>query len=161
PQGQVFELFRLTAPPRNLQASETHFYPESFAGESSTENRHQTAQSSSASDFPPLSSPSSPERDASEHLTIAQPDEHSPAAPYLKRFPAPGLRRLIRFGDFKSLLTPQLRQPERLRDSHWLPCYLQVYEARLPQQLDSLTATAVGDPKLARQFQFLSDALAR
>ena len=160
PQGQVFELFSSAAPGRDLQGSETHIYPQSFESEQSTENKHQTEQTSDASDALPLSSPRSPKRDEREHLTIAQARGHSLAAPYRKLFPDPGLQRLVRFGDFKSLLTPQLRQPERLRDSHWIPCYLQVYEACVPQQLDSLTA-ALGDPNLARQFQFLSDALAR
>jgi len=44
-------------------------------------------------------------------------------------FAPPGLWRVVPFGEFKPMLAPQLARPERLRDSHQIPCHVQVYEA--------------------------------
>lgn len=44
-------------------------------------------------------------------------------------FAPPGLWRVVPFGAFKPMLAPQLAHPERLRDSHQIPCHVQVYEA--------------------------------
>lgn len=44
-------------------------------------------------------------------------------------FAAPGHWRVVRFGDFRPTLLPQLEAPARLRDTHLLPCYVQIFEA--------------------------------
>jgi hypothetical protein len=48
--------------------------------------------------------------------------------------------RVVRFGEFKHVLGPQLRHPERLRDSHRLSCRVQVYEATRSQRLERLAS---------------------
>jgi hypothetical protein len=84
------------------------------------------------------------------------------AAPpaYRQLFPDPGQWRVLRWGDFKEVLAPQVAHPERLRDMHQLPCYVQVYEAVTPQRLESLAAMALGDPRGVSQLLLLTDAMA-
>lgn len=164
PQGQVLELFASPALRQEFQASATAALDTNIdtpADDEPAGNSHQEAQAEDATDAPPLSSPPSRGRNERGLPSIAETNENPLRAPYRKLFADPGQPRLVRLGDFKTLLTPQLLHPERLRDSHWIPCYLQVYEVAAPQQLDSLAAAALGDPKLARQFQFLSGSLAR
>jgi hypothetical protein len=81
-------------------------------------------------------------------------------APYRKLFPDPGQRRVIRLGDFKSVLAPQLAHSERLRDAHRLACYLQVYEVATAQRLESLAAAILGDPGPTKQLQLVTESLA-
>jgi hypothetical protein len=75
-------------------------------------------------------------------------------------FPDPGQWRVLRWGDFKGVLAPQVAHPEHLRDTHQLPCYVQVYEAVTPQRLESLAAMVLGDPRGVGQLLPLTDAMA-
>jgi hypothetical protein len=161
PQGQVLELFPSATPRRGSQAAVLDSDTDMPAGDQLAGNSHQEAEVPDVTDSPPLSSPLSRGRDESGHSSLAQANENPLRAPYRKFFPDPGQRRIVRLGDFKALLAPQLAHPERLRDSHWIPCYLQVYESCAPQRLDSLAAAALGDAKLATQLHFFSDGLAR
>jgi hypothetical protein len=91
---------------------------------------------------------------------IAQPGAENPKpAAYRKFFADPGQRRVVRLGDFKLMLAPQLMHPERLRDTHRLACYLQVYEAATAQRLESLAATVLGDTGPASQLQLMTEAI--
>jgi hypothetical protein len=110
---------------------------------------------------PPLSSPPPRGKDERGPSAIERNGQELARARYRKLFSDPGQRRIVRLGDFKAMLTAQLSHPERLRDAHWLPCYLQVYETRAPQTLETLAASELGDPKLVAQFEFLTDTLAR
>ena len=47
--------------------------------------------------------------------------------------PRPGVKRAVSFGEFKSQLSAQLAHPERLRDTHRLPCCVQLYRVTLAQ----------------------------
>jgi hypothetical protein len=85
--------------------------------------------------------------------------EKSKPAPYRKLFPDPGQERVIRLGDFKSLLAPQLAHPERLRDTHRLACYLQVYEVTAAQRLESLAAAIPGDARQSSQLQPMTEPI--
>ena len=80
-------------------------------------------------------------------------------APYRKLFPDPGQERVIRLGDFKSLLVPQLAHPERVRDTHRLACYLQVYEVTTAQRLESLAAAVLGNAGRVSQLQLMTGPL--
>jgi hypothetical protein len=72
------------------------------------------------------------------------PTDGDPAAPTWRRLLSePGERRMVRFGDFKTQLLPQLAHPERLRDVHLLPCLVQIYEVTAGQRIDALVA-AIG-----------------
>jgi hypothetical protein len=55
-----------------------------------------------------------------------------------KLFPDPGQLRLLNYGDFSPLLASQLKHPERLREAHQLPCYVQVIEVRRPTSIPQL-----------------------
>jgi hypothetical protein len=55
-------------------------------------------------------------------------------------FPEPGKATVVAFGDFQSMLSPQIAHPERLRDSHRLLCFLQIYEALARQSAATLAA---------------------
>jgi hypothetical protein len=47
--------------------------------------------------------------------------------------PRPGVERAVSFGEFKSQISAQLAHPERLRDTHRLPCCVQLYRVTLAQ----------------------------
>jgi len=47
--------------------------------------------------------------------------------------PRPGVKRAVCFGEFKTQLGAQLAHPERLRDTHRLPCCVQLYRVTLTQ----------------------------
>lgn len=76
-----------------------------------------------------------------------------------KIFADPGLWRVVRLGDYKSMLTPQLAHPERIRDLHRLPCYVQVYESATRQPLEALTASLRADGNSAIPVEALTHAV--
>jgi hypothetical protein len=55
-------------------------------------------------------------------------------------FPEPGKAIVVAYGDFQPMLSPQIAHPERLRDSHRLLCFLQIYEALARQPAATLAA---------------------
>jgi hypothetical protein len=98
-----------------------------------------------------------------EERPVSRPDSSSNSTPsgYRKLLPEPGSRCLVRFGDFKQALAPQLARPERLRDSHHLPCCVQVYEVSEAQRLETLAAAVLGDAARAGQLQLWTNEAAR
>jgi hypothetical protein len=66
----------------------------------------------------------------------------------------------VHWGDFKELLASQVVHPQRLRDVHRLPCYVQIYEATAAQPLESLAIAVLGEATQASQFRHLTPALA-
>jgi len=96
------------------------------------------------------------ERPAQSHESDVSPLDSFPvstATGYRRLLPEPGSRCLVRFGDFKPALAPQLAHPERLRDSHRLLCCVQVYEVTGVQRLETLAAAVLGDKARAGQLQ--------
>lgn len=75
-------------------------------------------------------------------------------------FAAPGHWRVVQLGEFRPMLSPQLAQPARLRDAHWLPCHVQVFECPPPQTRETLAAAALGDARHAAQLAPLTPQLA-
>ena len=71
----------------------------------------------------------------------AGPDHEarSPAAGS-RELPFSGGPRIVQFGEFKSVLSPQLLHPERLRDAHRLSCRVHVYESDRAQRIEALAA---------------------
>src|SRR4029077_8565455 len=57
------------------------------------------------------------------------------------------------------LLAPQLAHPERLRDTHRLACYLQIYEVAVAQRLESLAASALGDAGHVSQLRLITEPI--
>ncbi|MBZ5701865.1 MAG: hypothetical protein LAN84_08455 [Acidobacteriia bacterium] len=80
-----------------------------------------------------------------------------PAAACRRIFADPGLPRLVRFGDFKAMLAPQLAHSERLRDVHRLPCYVQVFESPRDQRADSFFEAIQAGAKSTAPIQPLQD----
>jgi hypothetical protein len=108
-------------------------------------------------DLPPSSRQRQQNRELRRTGPVAQPAAENPKpAPYRKFFPDPGQGRVIRLGDFKSLLAPQLAHPERVRDTHRLACYLQVYEITTAQRLESLAASVLGDAGRVSELQLMT-----
>ena len=68
-----------------------------------------------------------------------EPTASLPVPSYRKML-SPPKPRIVRFGAFKHVLGPQLRHPERLRDSHRLLCRVQIYEATHTIRLERLVA---------------------
>jgi hypothetical protein len=79
-----------------------------------------------------------------------------PHASHRKLLHDPGVARVVRYGEFKEMLHPQLAHPERLRDTHYLSCYVQVYEASVAQRLEWLATAVLRHPADASQFHPLS-----
>jgi hypothetical protein len=72
----------------------------------------------------------------------------------------PGEWRVVCWGDFKDMLAGQLSHPERLRDSHRLVCYVQVYEITKAQRIESLAREVFGTADSDRQLRPLTLAMA-
>jgi hypothetical protein len=101
-----------------------------------------------------------PNGELSQAGLVAQSVTEKPKpAPYRKLFPDPGQGRVIRLGDFKSMLAQQLTHPERVRDTHRLACYLQVYEVTTAQRLESLAAAVLGDAGRVSQLQPMTESI--
>lgn len=71
----------------------------------------------------------------------------------------PGTWRVLPFGCFKLLLASQLSFPSRLRDSHRVPCHLEVFEAIMPQRIDALARAILGEAAGPTDLQPLTPAL--
>lgn len=74
----------------------------------------------------------------------------------MQLFADPGLLRILRLSDFQTQLRPQVLHPERLQESHRLPCYVQVFEITQPGALEEFT-TSSGLEAVAFQFGLLED----
>ena len=77
-----------------------------------------------------------------------------------KLLPDPGEWRVVCWGDFKDMLATQLSHAERLRDSHRLACYVQVYEITKAQRIESLAREVFGAANNDRQLCPLTPAMA-
>lgn len=79
---------------------------------------------------------------------------------FRKLLAEPGLRRLVAWGDFKTMLAAQLAHPERLPETHRLPCYAQIYEITSAQRIEALTAVVLKPGQDGHQLQLLTDEMA-
>jgi len=92
----------------------------------------------------------------------AIPDRRETALEIVRRLaPAPGVRRVVCWGDFKEQLAPRIAQPALLRDAHQLACHVQVYESLIEQTLGALAAAALGDAARAGELRVLTPAHAQ
>jgi hypothetical protein len=80
--------------------------------------------------------------------------------PFRVFFPNLGQWRIVQWGDFKEMLAPQLAHPERLNDTHQLPCYVQVYETTAMQPLAALARAVLRESGTANELRPLSAAIA-
>lgn len=58
--------------------------------------------------------------------------------------PRPGVERTVCFGEFKRQLSRQLAHPERLRESHRLPCCVQLYRITIAQPRANVARRVLG-----------------
>lgn len=84
---------------------------------------------------------------------------HSAPPAFRSLLPEPGQWRVVRFADFKPMLLAQIAHPERLRDTHRLPCYVQVFEILRPQRWEALAAALFGDATAAQEMRPLTPAV--
>jgi hypothetical protein len=66
---------------------------------------------------------------------------------FCRVLPESGVRRLLIWSDFKDALKGQLQHPERLRDSHRLPCSVHVVEAHAQTRNEALARLLFKDQK--------------
>jgi hypothetical protein len=85
-----------------------------------------------------------------------------PAVPqaFRKLLADPGLRRLVAWSDFKPMLAAQVAHPERLPETHRLPCYAQIYEIMSAQRIEALAAVALKPGQDRQQLQLLTEEMA-
>jgi hypothetical protein len=94
-------------------------------------------------------------------VPAARPDGEPAAQAWRALLREPGERRMVRLGDFKAQLLPQLAHPERLRDVHLLPCLVQVYEVTATQRIDALAAAIAVSAERRTALQRLTAAAGR
>lgn len=93
--------------------------------------------------------------------SAAAAPQHSVRQAWRPLFQEPGLRRVVRWGDFRPMIAAQLARPDRLRDGHRLPCYVQLYEITRPISLDQLASGLLQRKAGEGELQLLTLATAR
>jgi hypothetical protein len=79
--------------------------------------------------------------DVEEHAVGHDLDEAPQLAASWREIAAAAAKpRIVRFGEFKNVLAPQLLHPERLRDTHRMSCRVHLYEVMRAQRIETLTA---------------------
>lgn len=82
-------------------------------------------------------------------------------APYEKIFAEPGFFIQVAIGAFKKELLPCFSNPEYLKPSEKIDCYLQVYHVRAPINGSQIAKKEVGDPCYAWMFKPLTKEKAK
>jgi len=77
-----------------------------------------------------------------------------------KLFPDPGQWRVVRWSDFKEILSQQLANPHRLSDQYRLPCYVQVIETDRVLSVDELARTYASENERNKKLYHLTDEIA-
>ena len=77
-----------------------------------------------------------------------------------KLFPDPGQWRVVRWSDFKEILSQQLANPHRLSDQYRLPCYVQVIETDRVLSVDELARTYASENEPNKKLYHLTDEIA-
>jgi hypothetical protein len=95
----------------------------------------------------------------SKFVPVQERAKQSNIVSYRKLFADPGQWRVLRWGEFKEILSPQLAHPERLRDTYRLPCYVQVVETEREVSISDLAGIYKSDARQARLY-FLTDEIA-
>ena len=151
PNGEVLEIADLGDAPPRLHAR----VPAPSATEDVAEPETQTPQSENETAPPQARSPFNGETDGGRD----EANRESTKTSFRSLFPEPGQWRVLRLGDFKPMLVPQLVHPERLRDSHRLPCYVQVFEVSVAQRMEALAEALFGDASATSQLRPLTLAV--
>ncbi len=99
------------------------------------------------------------ETSASRFVPVHESNNHRSTVSHRKLFADPGQWRVLKWGEFKEILSPQLAHPERLRDSYRLPCYVQVFETEREVSISELADLYKSDGRQARLY-FLTGEIA-
>jgi hypothetical protein len=143
PSGELLELAGEPAPgPLARRAAPAMLKEPEAPEEKSPETKDETAAPQARSNQEPNS-----------------PGESTPVSTFRALLPEPGQWRVVRLGDFKQMLVPQLAHPERLRDLHRLPCYAQVLEVTAPVRVEALAEALFGEPSATSGFRLLTPAI--
>jgi hypothetical protein len=95
----------------------------------------------------------------SKFVPVQESTKPASTVSYRKQFADPGQWRVLWWGEFKEILSPQLAHPERLRDTYRLPCYVQVLETEREVSISELAGIYKSDVRQARLY-FLTDEIA-
>ena len=82
-----------------------------------------------------------------QFIALQRATEKSTNQGFRKLFADPGQWRIVKWIDFKEILSPQLAHPERLRSTYQLPSYVQVYEIERPMSVEELAAACSVEPR--------------
>ena len=92
-------------------------------------------------------------------IPLSSSPEKSTLPTHRKLFADPGQWRVVFWGEFKEILSAQLANPERLRDSYRLPCYVQVFETQRAVAIEELAAAYAVENKQQTPLYFLAEKL--
>jgi hypothetical protein len=95
----------------------------------------------------------------SKFVPVQEATKQAGTVSHRKLFADPGQWRVLWWGEFKEILSPQLAHPERLRDTYRLPCYVQVLETEREVSISELAGIYKSDVRQARLY-FLTDEIA-
>lgn len=95
----------------------------------------------------------------SKFVPVQESTKQAGTVSHRKLFADPGQWRVLWWGEFKEILSPQLAHPERLRDTYRLPCYVQVLETEREVSITELAGVYKSDARQARLY-FLTEEIA-
>ena len=96
----------------------------------------------------------------SQFVPLTESTKQATTASHRKLFADPGQWRVLSWGDFKEILSPQLAHPERLRDTYRLPCYVQVLETERAVPISELAGVYKSNSGRAANLYFLTEEIA-
>ncbi|HEY0763754.1 MAG TPA: hypothetical protein VGD61_15380 [Pyrinomonadaceae bacterium] len=98
--------------------------------------------------------------DRQRFVPFGHSQEKPGALGHRKLFPDPGQWRVVRWSDFKEILSQQLANPHRLSDQYRLPCYVQVIETDRVLSVDELARTYSSENERNKKLYHLTDEIA-
>ncbi|HEX6728626.1 MAG TPA: hypothetical protein VF074_01390 [Pyrinomonadaceae bacterium] len=147
PFGEVIDL--VPAPKSSLPANAPTLQPRPVAS-SETTNTLAENQTKGAND----------ETVPAQFVPVTDSTKQTSTISHRKLFADPGQWRVLSWGEFKEILSPQLAHPERLRDTYRLPCYVQVLETERAVSISELAGVYKSEIGRPARLYFLTDEIA-
>ena len=95
-----------------------------------------------------------------QFVPISDSTKQAITVSHRKLFADPGQWRVLSWGEFKEILSPQLAHPERLRDTYRLPCYVQVLETERAISINELAGVYKSESERTARLYFLTEEIA-
>jgi hypothetical protein len=95
-----------------------------------------------------------------QFVPITESTKPESTVSHRKLFADPGQWRVLSWGEFKEILSPQLAHPERLRDTYRLPCYVQILETERSVPISELAGVYKSENDRPANLYFLTEAIA-